>query len=527
MNNIHFKQFFLNNEIMFSIYIYIYTFICDYVFYGLQGDFQCNNTYVCVKIITALLIYILVNRVCNADWNSYYGRLYKNIFLICLLLNIIWIILTYPGTWKWDDMIILHVVSYNGFYFWQHWLSSFYYMLCLQFIPVPVGIVFVQNVIIAAIIAYIITNFKIIYKNNIAYIFLLFLCIPSIVENNLYPMRSTICAYIELLIIFNIIFFYKKMTLKRLYIVTVIASVIAAWRPENLLWCIAIPIIMIIGKQINVKTFCTILMVSISIYFGINYYQISGLSKCIMHTEYGDINEMDRYILTGFIQPLGKLIEGDYKSKSNGIEEEYINECIDINMMKEKGGLYAFWNGGLKVINREKINKLQKIYIDLIINNPDKFMNERIDSFIESNNGRFSRFSTLIYNTNDGLYDEFVNKYLFNKRLLCNRDYFVAFLENENSEYKYTSKNITGINFYNIIPVMCLIFIIFIIEFIRKNYIIVTIIAVMMIKLLILIFTIPMSVYMYIFATHLTGLGIIIYWIIANFNKKCLLGENK
>lgn len=513
-------------------YIFIamimYTFLCDYIFYGLQGDFYFNGKYIFTKIATVVLCYLVIKKINDTDWNCNYGRLFKKILFVCIFINFVWIILTYPGTWKWDDMFILYNVSENKFYFWQHWLSSFYYMLCLQFIPIPVGVVIIQNIIISIIMANIFTELKLRYKSRLSFLFILLLFIPSIIENNLYPIRSSICAYIELYIIFQLILNNKKFSKLKLYFITFIASILAAWRPENLLWCIAIPMIMILLKTINIKSFSALLLISFISFLGINYYQSYGLNKCIEHTEYGDSNEMDKYVLTGFIQPLGILVNKEIEHKGNIENFDYINSCIDVNMMIEKGGLYSFWNGGFKKINKDDIKILQEIYIRLIKKYPETFINERWNSFLEANNARFVFRSTDIYDSNRPARENFKNKYFFNNSMFDTRTEVVAFLENDyNNENIYAQEINKNINFYNVIPIICILLVISIIEVIRKNYVILTIIAVMMIKLLILIFTIPMSVYMYIFATHLTGLGIIIYWIIANFNKKCLLGENK
>ena len=58
------------------------------------------------------------------------------------------LILTWPGTWSWDDVFIVQKASQYDTSAWQHFFSGIFHILCLQTIPFVSGVIIMQILII-------------------------------------------------------------------------------------------------------------------------------------------------------------------------------------------------------------------------------------------------------------------------------------------------------------------------------------------------------------------------------------------
>lgn len=82
-------------------------------------------------------------------------------FLVYFSCTMLLLIILWPGTWAWDDLVTLrNIQHYNSFNPWQHILTGLYQDIMLQILPFPGGIILLQNVWISLIVAFSITKIE-------------------------------------------------------------------------------------------------------------------------------------------------------------------------------------------------------------------------------------------------------------------------------------------------------------------------------------------------------------------------------
>lgn len=231
-----------------------FTFINDRVIFGLESSEAFNISipfYVFCKLLTAILLLWF--------WKFIFGIDNTNrikIFLIYFILMLILIICCWPGVWRWDELITLGHVSNGIPYYWQHWLSSVYTFVALEIIPIPGGIILIQAFVICLIVEEIIWGF---YRNlRTKFVFLAYipLCLPAVLDSNMYPIRATVCAYIELWVVSQMIYilvYDEKCDIKRIMQLAIVGGLLTAWRPENIIYIVIIPLAMFWTKKVAYK----------------------------------------------------------------------------------------------------------------------------------------------------------------------------------------------------------------------------------------------------------------------------------
>lgn len=530
------KYFFKNNiDRIFILFLgvgfqFFLSFFNDILIFYIQG----NATFIPYTqwwyILGKLIFFILLLFI----WN----KLIFKINLIQIRLSMIYftimfaiMLIIWPGIWRWDEMITLGSLTDGFLYHWQHWLSGFYYYICLQFIPCPGGVVLVQLLLISLIIGNSINKLYECLHTKWVYLMFVPLFFPAVIDNNFYPIRSSICTYIEFYLIFELIFIKiknKEINILKFFQLGIITAIAASFRTENIIYIIFIPIVILLIKKQNIIKFICFFITSIFFLFIVIRYQNVGLSQAVEKKDDNIwISAKEMYELSGFIVPFGNLISLDFNSNDSKQDLEIIDQCISVEMIQEQGGLYAFWNGGVKSLTKKELSDLKKIYIKLIFYNMRDFIKERVEFFLLTN-GFDTSISTTLY-ASDCIYDdyeilleygvadmyqEFRERYLFNRPISAsNRKQVINLLEGSS----YNSK--IPFIFYNTLWIIILLFFIGIIEVIRKNIFFCSLIVVIYTKCFIVFLAAPATLFMYYFSTWLIGGMLISFWIIINRNK--------
>lgn len=128
------------------------------------------------------------------------------------------LLLTWPGIWRMDEFGILTSAVQLFPHFWQNYITSVFYIFALMLFPFPAGVILVQIICISLIVARLVTlclsaepeqiGKK---KRNICYVLLLvpFLLLP-VLDSNLYPMRVSVHAFLELWLLAELYFNRKR-----------------------------------------------------------------------------------------------------------------------------------------------------------------------------------------------------------------------------------------------------------------------------------------------------------------------------
>lgn len=309
-----------------------------------------------------------------------YGILYGAILTIML-------ILLWPGIWRTDEFGILGNVVPLQIYWWQHFLTSIFYILSFMMIPIPTGVILIQIILVSAGFGYIAQSFE--DRLQIKWggmLCLIPFCIPSVILFHLYPMRITLYALSEL-----IFFWYiydctdkerGKITEKQLIIFALGTALLSNWRSEGIYYAMLLPavILLFFYKNFSKKQIFLFLISTILLTAGIYGIQSYGLHK----------ERNDAYEMTAYAQSLLPLVKRAYEDgDQDGLERA--DKVIDVDavlLSAEEGrdGIDSFWAGEMtsKEYSPEEFAAFKKQYFKWIFRYFNVYLKERTYNFLTS-----------------------------------------------------------------------------------------------------------------------------------------------
>lgn len=476
----------------FSITLYT-----DSIFFK-DIDYLTQGLYIFTKIavLVALILFWqevpkVIKRIKDKDKKT---LIFYKYFVIYFLIMLVFLILTWPGIWRGDEFGILSDVQQLVFCFWQHWLTSAFYIFCSCLAPFPVGIVIMQLIIISSIVAYIITEFSILFPSKYAWLLIIPFFFPPMIDNNLYPIRTSLYSYIELFLFSLFIFkFTDKSEITNKDIVTwaLLGSILANWRSEGIWFFVGLPFLLLIlfAKRIKMKKIVSFLLIFFTLAASIFYVQKRG-------------SDGYKYLLTGIVDPLSVIVKSDFKSDNKSHDLMVINRVIKVDLLKKYRGEEAFWKeGALGELSKENMADLFKVYINLVLNNFDVFIQERWDTYIQATGAIVSDFQhPSVFNSKNYSPERFLNK-PFNDNL---RMRVISILECRKKENYLEENSIINYVYGPMYPLYLLIFI-GIIGIVRRNRLFFSIPLVIIIQTILTMFTMVGVQFMYFFPSYLCG----------------------
>ena len=499
---------------------FLFTFIGDVLIYQTQGAGEIpyrTPLYLAAKCIVLVLLIAGWRAVFSGiDFRKLrYGLPY---FLIMMaLLLVMW-----PGIWRFDEMQVINWVTTGYAFYWQHWFSSLYFLICLELIPIPGGILILQNLIIAVIVGSVLNRLETLAGKKWCIAAMIFLLLPAVIDNNLYPIRSTPAAYLELYVIFSLavsIYAREELTRRRIAVLAVLTGIAAAWRPENLVYIVLVPLILLLIRKVSLKRALLFLVVTAMIFAGINRIQNRGLERG--QSEHG-YRDKERYTLSGIMWPLGELIKTDFKSDDPEKDLETIDKVLSVEMIRETNAHDAYWYGGLGEITEENLAAVEKVYIKLILYNLPKFMGERLRFFLKTNGigedpDLFTMYSAHLFDPDyteleqvnpeaAEFYSAFKERYaLVRPPSITIRRLAVSTLEGKRvTDYASSSLGFLWL-FYDAIPILAALLILMILHAVRKDWKPFLLGLPVFAKTALVIATAPATGFMYYFSAYLSG----------------------
>ena len=499
---------------------FLFTFIGDVLIYQTQGAGEIpyrTPLYLAAKCIVLVLLIAGWRAVFSGiDFRKLrYGLPY---FLIMMaLLLVMW-----PGIWRFDEMQVINWVTTGYAFYWQHWFSSLYFLVCLELIPIPGGILILQNLFIAVIVGSALNRLETIAGKKWCIAAMIFLLLPAITDNNLYPIRSTPAAYLELYVIFTLaasIYAREELTSRRVAVLAFATGIAAAWRPENLVYIVLVPLILLLIRKVSFKRAILFLVITAIIFAGINRIQNRGLERG--QSEHG-YRDKERYTLSGIMWPLGELIKTDFKSDDPEKDLETIDKVLSVEMIRESDAHDAYWYGGLGEITEENLAAVEKVYIKLILYNLPKFMGERLRFFLKTNGigedpDLFTMYSAHLFDPDyteleqvnpeaAEFYSAFKERYaLVRPPSITIRRLLVSTLEGKRvTDYASSSLGFLWL-FYDAIPILAALLILMILHAVRKDWKPFLLGLPVFAKTALVIATAPATGFMYYFSAYLSG----------------------
>jgi len=309
---------------------------------------------------------------------------------IYFLVMMVFLLLTWPGIWRIDEFTILKTAKDLHIHYWQGYLTSVYYILCLMMIPAPVSVILFMCLINSFIVGYLVHKMlEYTGGKKLSYLLYLPFFFLPVIDSNLYPMRMSIYAFLELLLLAKVCFWKYENRVpekKELAAVLLLAGIVTCWRSESIYYVILFPVLLAVflwkraGKKQIGKAVLTYLALSVV---------LVGIQKAGEGTGRGD-----GYELTAMIRPLTPLVvEAAYAGETDLIADiDKVVNCAYIFQGASEGesGIGIFWrwagDGLLKegYYTREDYRVYKQAYYKLILRHPGVFFRERLSTYRQS-----------------------------------------------------------------------------------------------------------------------------------------------
>ncbi len=504
---------------------FLFTFINDVLIYVTQGDGTIpyrTPLYLGAKcIVLGILVVVWQYLFHRHDFRKYrYGGAY---FLVMMAL----LVIMWPGIWRFDEMQVINWVTNGYVFYWQHWFSSLYFLVCLELIPIPAGILILQNLFAAIVVGSVLNRLETLAGRKWCIAAFVFLLLPAVTDNNLYPIRSTPAAYLELFVLFSLadsIYTNKKLSGRQIVLLGILTGIAAAWRPENLVYVVLIPLILLLVRKYSFRKVFLFFLITVVFFAGINRVQNLGLERG--QSEHG-YRDKERYTLSGIMWPLGELIKTDFKSDDPEKDLETIDRVLSVDMIRESNAHDAYWYGGLGEITEENLAAVEKVYIKLILYNLPAFMGERLRFFLKTNGigedpDLFTMYSAHLFDPDytelkqinpeaAEFYDAFKHRYaLVRPPSISIRRLAVSTLEGKRvTDYASSSLGFLWL-FYDAIPILAALVVLMVLHAVRKDWRPFLLGIPVLAKTALVIATAPATGFMYYFSAYLTG-GILVF----------------
>lgn len=374
-------------------------------------------------------IYIALKKIKTRDEHAIKWISYSMIYavVLCVILVCVW-----PGIWRTDEFGVLGNVTSLQIYWWQHFITSIFYMISLMLIPIPSGVILVQIMLVCIAFGYIAQKMEqSIGKQWSGLFFLITFCVPSVIMFHLYPMRIVLYTIVEL-VIWVFLYFeierFSQLSIHSCCLLAIGNVLLAVWRTEGIYYMILLPLVIGIFNKRKVKTFKYVLYTMLV---------LGGSLLAIVIQQTGIKSERnDAYEITAYAQSLTPLVYQAYlESDQEGLEiVDKVIQVDEIVLQTANGveGIECFWNGYMtsKNYSDEEFNLFKKQYVLWVFKYPQIYLSERIKTFITSYEQT---------KETDNLYDEsniqfvyFLNEFNGTKPILNNvRAGLIHFMENK------------------------------------------------------------------------------------------------
>ncbi len=270
-----------------------------------------------------------------------------HIFIIYFSFILCFLFLIYPGTWAWDDLGTLNIIStYKSFHPWQHILTGIYQDALLQILPFPGGIIILQNFIISICVAFSVVRLEVCFnlkklKSPIMdmIVKLIPFLLPPVIMYQMSGYRNGLYVYLEVVMIvelLSLIINKENISWGKLVGLAFIIVIVSTWRTESFIY---IPFIcfMVVSKYITinkVKKFTCIVFVLCG-YILVNYFQKEAIVD-------------ENYKIMSLIRPAVELVrESNIERDAKELDE--IDDVLDLHVIYDNptmNGEELYWGTG-------------------------------------------------------------------------------------------------------------------------------------------------------------------------------------
>ncbi len=437
-----------------------------------------------------------------------------------MLVMSVLLLLTWPGIWRMDEFGLLSSSVQLFPHFWQNYITSVFYVLSMMLLPFPAGVIIVQCACISLIVARLITlcmQEKSIGAGKRAWLLLLlpFLMFP-VLDSNLYPIRMSLYAFLEVLLIAELFFLSKRIKKETMsgeswksgywIYISALAVLVTLWRTEAIYYLVAYPVLLlVIGKGRRYAGQIILYLIAFVILFApqkIGERMSSG----------------QQYELTSVVLPLVPLVEAAHENADEKDREllENIDQVINVEVTLQgaaqgKSGINLFWGEPQfqRAYTEDDFREFKAAYYQLIMKYPRVFLQERLQTFLDS--------SDLLENTTE----------LFTKENVPNYEAFRTYplakpLNNEirtgvikklelRTKEDYDKKLAITDFVYSAIPAIGLLVIASVFLLIKRKWTMLLLLLTVAAKVPLVFLTAPSRLFMYYYSVYLFGYCVLFY----------------
>ena len=529
------KKYFQLNKVCLAIAVahWLLSFFTDrFIFQYVTWDFSnLTQTIKTAMTFGAKAVFLLV---LIALWQGVFffikkaDRRFVRNSLIYFGINLFVLLLVWPGIWRMDEFGILNSAVNLIPVFWQNYLTSIFYVFSLMLFPFPAGVVIVQCAVISLAAGFVITWFEKRFGKWGLLSFIPFLFFP-VLDSNLYPMRMSIYAFLELVLLVIMAEKSEKsdhdmsrntQTEKKnesLFVCIVLAAIVTVWRTEAIYYLLFFPLLLWIlfaknwSRKKLVQTICG--------------YLILSLVLLVPQTVGDKLTSGNQYDLTSVVLPLVPLVEAADDSDSCQEELAAIDEVINVEVAvqgakENKSGISLFW--GNPDFQRtdytdDEYAQFKSAYYRLILKYPTVFLQERFACFMQS--------VDLLENTTELFSKEGVPNYeTFGTYPLTKpinetlRNRTICLMEWRNSS-NYEQKKIGYSLVYGPFLPIVILLVSWAYFLLRKKWKQFFILSLPLIKVPLIMLTAPSRLFMYYYSLYLIGYVLLFYLLIGLWTK--------
>lgn len=559
------KKYFQLNKVCLAIAIvhWLLSFFTDrFIFQYVTWDFSnLTQTIKTAMTFGAKAVFLLV---LIALWQGVFfflkkaDRKFVRNSLIYFGINLFALLLVWPGIWRMDEFGILNSAVSLIPVFWQNYLTSIFYVFSLMLFPFPAGVVIVQCAVISLAAGFVITRFEKRFGKWGLLSFIPFLFFP-VLDSNLYPMRMSIYAFLELVLLVILVEKSEKtgqveniiknslqdiqndnkndydmshnilqntidmsciiQTRKKdnLFVCIVLAALVTVWRTEAIYYVLFFPLLLWIlfakkwSRKKLVQTICG--------------YLVLSLVLLVPQTVGDKLTSGNQYDLTSVVLPLVPLVEAADASDSCQEELAAIDEVINVEVAvqgarENKSGISLFW--GNPDFQRtdytdEEYTQFKSAYYRLILKYPTVFLQERFTCFMQSVD--LLENTTELFSKKDVPNYETFRTYPLTKPLnetLRNRT--ICFLEWRSASDYHQKKAGYSFVYGPFLPIAILL-VSWAYCLLRKKWKQFFILSLPLIKVPLIMLTAPSRLFMYYYSLYLIGYVLLFYLLIGLWSK--------
>lgn len=336
-------------------------------------------------LLAFLLVHGVVTLVQKVRAGDSFARRWLAWTLPYLAVNLVVLLIVWPGIWGNDDLAVLSLARTLQPNSWQHFLTSGAFILSLMFVPMPGGVVLVQNLLISAIVGCFAAAAQDLTEKRLghavkpawfAIVYLPFL-LPPVVMHTQQPFRTTWSGWTELFLVFMLVAMYlrgTKLNKKELCAIVVLGTLAVSWRSECVYYLAAIPVLLLVMCARKLLRPTAVAAATVLVFAG--YLACSRYTSTLM-------GEAWQYKMIALCYQTASLVQ-DADPVSDVEEFAMIDNVYSVQKCRENSNLHKSDLFGAVVqpnLTEEGWSACKKGIVKLALKYPKSLLRERLGMF--------------------------------------------------------------------------------------------------------------------------------------------------